>query len=225
MLLFDRNIVLFSFMTIVLGVILGLSRVPLKRVVRGTMGMFLILCVLSFLNAFTTYGNVIFSMGGLEITKEGLVKSGFVLWRMVLMIVCASLLMYTTTPSQLTDGLEKGFHINGDVAMSITIGMRFISVIFDELRLIMKAQEARGASLHKGSIARRARSLKSIVVPVFQNAIDRAAKLGEAMDARCYTGGEGRTKLRPLVYKRNDYIGYVCMLLMIALDIALVIYF
>ena len=100
------------------------------------------------------------------------------------MIFMSSVIMYTTTPTELTDGLEKCFHLSGNVAMGITIALRFVSVLFEELDRIMKAQEARGADFHHGGPVKRIKNLRTVVIPMFQNSIDRAANLADAMDAR-----------------------------------------
>jgi energy-coupling factor transport system permease protein len=177
------------------------------------------------LDIFTTVGTVLVRIGDITITYEGLVKAGFVFWRMVLIILMSSLLMYTTTPSQLTDGFEKCFHISGNVAMGITIGLRFIPILFGELQNIMKAQEARGACFNEGGPVKRIKQLRTVVIPLFQSAIDKAGHLGDAMDARCYTGGRTRTKLRPLVYKNVDIFAYVIMLALVVVGVVLAVKF
>ena len=225
LLLLDRNVALFGMLTVVFVVTVFLSRVPLGHMIRGTRGILIVVVLCSAINIFTTPGTGGVSILGLTATSAGLIKFGFVVWRMVLMIFMSSLLMYTTTPTELTDGLEKCFHLSGNVAMGITIAMRFLSVLSQELDRIMKAQEARGASFHKGGPVKRLKAMSKVLVPLFQNSIDRAGNLGEAMDARCYTGGKGRTKLRPLVYDTKDVVGYVVVLVVMALGIYLAIKF
>lgn len=149
--LLDRNSLLFGMLTILLLAVALLSRVPFAYMLKGTRGMFLFITVCSAINIFTTTGDVLIKLGGITITTQGIIKFGFVLWRMVLIILMSSMLMYTTTPSELTDGLEKCFHLSGSVAMTITIAMRFISVISSELDRILKAQEARGVDFKSGS--------------------------------------------------------------------------
>jgi energy-coupling factor transport system permease protein len=115
--------------------------------------------------------------------------------------------------------------MSGNVAMGITIGLRFIPILFGELQNIMKAQEARGACFNEGGPVKRLKSLRTVIVPLFQSAIDKAGHLGDAMDARCYTGGKGRTKLRPLVYKPGDVLVYVMMLVLVAAGVWLALKF
>lgn len=212
----DRNILLFGMLTFFLIIAALLSEIPLSHIIKGTRTMVVFIFVCSALNIFTTYGKVVISLGFLHITDAGIVKAGFVFWRMLLIIFMSSILMYTTTPTELTDGLEKCFHISGSVAMSITIALRFVSVLSEEMSRIMKAQEARGADFHSGGIIKRIKGLRIVIIPLFQNAIYRACNLGDAMDARCYTGGKGRTKLIVLRYKMADLIAYIVLTFLIA---------
>ena len=225
LLMIDRNLLLFGGLTFVYLLLLLMSRVPLLHMLKGTGGImgFILLC--SAINIFTTTGRELVNLGALTITQEGLVKFGFVFWRMVLMILASSVIMYTTTPTELTDGLEKCFHLSGNVAMGIVIALRYISVLFDELDRIMKAQEARGADFHSGGPIKRLKAMKNIIGPLFQNSIDRASRLGEAMDARCYTGGKGRTKLKPLTYDARDGLAYIVVLAIVVVGIYLAIKF
>lgn len=225
LLLLDRNVALFGMLTLVFIVAVIMSRVPISHMVKGCRSILVVVVLCSAINIFTTPGTGGVSILGLTATAAGLIKFGFVVWRMVLMIFMSSLLMYTTTPTELTDGLEKCFHLSGNVAMGITIAMRFLSVLSQELDRIMKAQEARGASFKMGGPIKRLKAMSKVLVPLFQNSIDRAANLGEAMDARCYTGGKGRTKLKPLVYDMRDVIGYVLALLVVVIGIFMAIKF
>lgn len=225
MTLIDRNLPLFGVLTAVfLGVFL-LADVPARHMLKGTRAVMITVFICSALNIFTTSGDLIVTLGGLHITYEGLVKAGFVFWRMLLIIFMSSLLMYTTTPTALTDGLEKCFHLSGSVAMGITIALRFVPVLFEEMDRIMKAQEARGADFRSGDPIRRIKSLRTVVVPLFQNSIDRASNLADAMDARCYTGGRRRTKLKPLVYSMKDVIAYLILLALVIAAVWLAVAF
>lgn len=223
LLLLDRNSVLFAMLTAFFLVVAMLSRVPLSYMIKGTKGIFIFIVICSAISIFSTPGDVVAELFFLEITKEGLIKFGFLLWRMVLMILASSIIMYTTPPTELTDGLEKCFHLSGNVAMSITIALRFVSVLFEELDRIMKAQEARGAQFDKGGPIKRIKSMSTVVIPLFQNSIERAENLGQAMDARCYTGGKGRTKLKPLSYDLRDVVAYLLMVGVLVLGIWLVV--
>lgn len=225
LLLIDRNLPLFGLLTGVFLVTAFLSRVPFVHMLRGMRSVWIVVFICSAINIFTTPGTGLVEILGVTITEQGIAKFGFILWRMVLLILMSSLVMYTTTPSEITDGLEKCFHLSGNVAMGITIALRFIPVLFEELDRIMKAQEARGADFHSGGPVRRLKSMRTILIPLFQNSINRAGNLADAMDARCYTGGKGRTKLRPLTYEMWDVICYIILLLLVALCIWLAIKF
>ena len=225
LLLLDRNLPLFVFLSAVFAGVWVCSRVPMPKMIRGTRGIFLFILICSALNAFTVHGTTLVKLGVLTITKEGLMKAGFVFWRMLLLILMSSLLMYTTTPTRLTDGMEKCMHLSGGVAMGITIALRFVPILFGELDRIMKAQMARGADFKKGNPVIRLKKLRTVILPLFQNAILRAGHLGDAMDSRCYIGGKGRTKLHPLAYERRDVVAYVCVLVMTAVAIILIIKF
>ncbi len=225
LLLIDRNLYLFSLLTAVFVCALYLSKVPGSYMFKGMRPVLLFVFICSALNIFTTTGDAITHFIGLTVTEQGLIKFGFVFWRMLLLIFMSSLIMYTTTPTALTDGFEKCFHLSGNIAMGITIALRFIPVLFEELDRIMKAQEARGADFHSGGPVKRLKSLKTVLVPLFQNSIDRASNLADAMDARCYTGGKGRTKLRPLRYGRNDWICYILLLILMIVSVWLAVVF
>lgn len=225
LLLLDRNLPLFLFLTTVFAGVWACSRVPMRKMIRGTKGVFIFILICSILNAFTVHGTTLVKLGVLTITKEGLIKAGFVFWRMLLLILMSSLLMYTTTPTRLTDGMEKCMHLSGGVAMGITIALRFVPILFGELDRIMKAQMSRGADFKRGNPVVRLKKLRTVILPLFQNAISRAGHLGDAMDSRCYTGGKGRTKLHPLVYERRDVVAYVCMLAMVIASVVLIVKF
>ncbi|MCM1287475.1 MAG: energy-coupling factor transporter transmembrane protein EcfT [Clostridium sp.] len=225
MLLIDRNLYLFGMLTVVFLISVLLSRVKFRMIVKGTRGIFIFILLCSAINIVTTAGQTLYRVGSLSVTLEGIIKFGFIFWRMMLIILMSSMLMYTTTPSELTDGLEKCFHLSGGVAMGITIALRFVSVLSGELDRILKAQYARGVDFKSGSPKARIKKIGNVIVPLFQNAIDRAGRLGDAMDARCYMGGKGRTKLNPLIYDMNDVIGYAVLLVVTAASIWLAVKF
>ncbi len=221
----DRNIYLYGLLTIVFMAALIMSNVPVKHILRGMRGIILFILLCSMINVFTVYGEELFKIGSLTITSEGIIKAVYVFWRMLLIIFMSSLLMYTTTPTELTDGLEKCFAIKGNVAMGITIALRFIPVLMEELDRIMKAQEMRGACFDKGGPVRRIKSLRTVIIPLFQNSIDKAKCLADAMDSRCYRGGKNRTKLRPLKYEKTDYIVYMILLVLLIVGMYFIIKF
>lgn len=223
--LLDRNLPLFALLTALFVLTVIVSHVPMSHMLRGTKSILIVVGIGSALNIFTTRGTILVKLGALCITDAGIVKAGFVFWRMLLLIFMSSMLMYTTTPTKLTDGFEKCFHLRGSTAMGITIALRFISVLAEEMQRIMRAQEARGADFHSGGPVTRLKSLRTVAVPLFQNAIDRAGNLADAMDARCYTGGKGRSKLNPLKYKVQDYIGYIGLLIFLLIAAFLIVRF
>lgn len=225
LLLPDRNLPLFTFMTILLGICWGLSHVPVRKLWQGASRMTIFLLMCSAINLFTVRGKTLVAVGKLVITAEGVEKAGFVFWRMVLLIGISCLLMYTTTPTNLTDGLEKLFFQNSNVAMGITIALRFLPIFTAELDRIKKAQELRGANFHTGSPVARLKKWNAVMVPLFQNAIHTATNLGDAMDARCYEGGKGRTKLKPLVYRKEDMLCYGASVAILFVGIWMIIQF
>lgn len=216
LLLIDRNLPLFTLLTCVFIAVVYMSKVPPVYMLRGIKPVLVFVLICSAFNMFTTPGDKLTGIGGLVITVQGMEKFGFVLWRMLLLIFMSSIIMYSTTPTELTDGMEKCFHLGRNTAMGITIALRFVSVLFGELDRIMKAQEARGADFHSGGPVRRMRSMRTVLIPLFQNSIDRSANLAEAMDARCYTGGKERTRLKSLTYNVQDIFCYIILLLLVA---------
>lgn len=196
-----------------------LSRVPLGYMVRGLRGILIFIVLSVFLNILFTPGDPIFEWGVFHITWQGIRTGCYTLLRILFLVFGASIITYTTTPTKLADGLEQGFQWLKrfrvpvhEVAMMISIAMRFIPILVEELDRIMKAQQARGADFETGNLFRRLKSLFPVILPMFVSAIRRANELALAMDARCYRGGEGRTKLHPLKYERRDRIAYLSLL-------------
>lgn len=215
-----RSIWGYLFVTAFLGLCISLSRVPLKYTLRGMKGIFLILFLTVVFQVFLTKGeNVLFKWKFITITWEG-VKSGiFFGMRLIYLILGTSLMTFTTTPNQLTDGLESllgplsRLHVPvHDIAMTMSIALRFIPILLEEMDKIMKAQQARGADFESGGLVKRIRALIPVLIPLFVSAFRRADDLALAMEARCYTGGEGRTKMKPLKYKRGDIFAYFVVL-------------
>ena len=196
LLLLDRNLPLFLFLTTVFAGVWACSRVPMRKMIRGTKGVFIFILICSILNAFTMHGTTLVKLGVLTITKEGLIKAGFVFWRMLLLILMSSLLMYTTTPTRLTDGMEKCMHLSGGVAMGITIALRFVPILFGELDRIMKAQMARGADFKKGNpVVRRTPRSSSWAYP--------ARRLAAFPECNLACRTSGRCDGQPLLYGRQ----------------------
>lgn len=195
------------------GVII-LSKVPLRHILKGLRPVLFLLIFTILLNTIHATGdNVLVEWGFVRITVEGLINAAFLAIRLVMLIIGSSLLTFTTTPSELTDGIEKLaaplkiFKVPvHEMAMMMSIALRFIPILVEETDKIMKAQQARGASFDTGSIVQKAKALVPLLVPLFVSAFRRATDLAMAMEARCYRGGKGRTKMKPLKYKGVDYV-------------------
>jgi energy-coupling factor transport system permease protein len=166
-------------------------------------------------NLFLTSGTVLVRIWKLQITKEGLQAAIRMVIRLVYLILGTSLMTLTTTPNQLTDGLEKALaplkriHVPvHELAMMMSIALRFIPILLEETDKIMKAQIARGADFESGNLIQKAKAMVPLLVPLFISAFRRANDLALAMEARCYHGGDGRTKMKPLKYESRDRIAY-----------------
>lgn len=206
-----------------LALVIRLSRVPVKFMVRGMKSILFLLIVAGCFNLFLTPGEVLLSFWKLKITKEGIFLASFMALRLILLIMGSSVMTLTTTPNQLTDGLEKLLgplkHLRvpvHEIAMMMSIALRFIPILMEETDKIMKAQIARGADFESGNLIKKAKSLVPLLVPLFISAFRRANDLAMAMEARCYRGGEHRTKMKPLIYRKRDWCAYGAVLVYLA---------
>ena len=215
--------------TVFLATVIRISKVPFKYIVKGLRAIVMLLMITLLFNLFLTKnGTVLFSFWIFRVTDEGLRTAVFMAMRLIYLILGSSLMTFTTTPNALTDGIEKllwplskiKFPVH-EIAMMMSIALRFIPILLEETDKIMKAQLARGADLESGNMIQKAKAMIPILVPLFVSAFRRANDLAMAMEARCYRGGEGRTKMKPLVYKRKDYIAYVIVILYVALAVAI----
>lgn len=204
----------FIFATIIL------SKVPVIFILKGLKPLMFIIGITFLINMFMTKGEVLYELGFLTITKEGLSQASFMALRLIFLVTGTSLLTLTTSPISLTDGIEellKPFKRIGlpshELAMMMTIALRFIPTLLEETDKIMKAQMARGADFESGNILRRAKNLVPLLVPLFVNAFRRADELAIAMEARCYRGGDGRTRLNVLKLDKKDIGIFVSMAL------------
>ena len=193
-----------------------MSRVPFRFIVRGLKAVMVILLISFSFNLFLTDGQVLFRLGFLKITREGLQMSCFMGLRLIYLVIGSSIMTLTTTPNQLTDGMEKSLGFLKavkvpvhEISMMMSIALRFIPILVEETDKIMKAQMARGADFESGNLIQKAKSMVPLLVPLFISAFRRATDLAMAMEARCYRGGEGRTKMKPLRYNRRDYLAYL----------------
>jgi len=212
---FINNAETFVIVTFFLILVIRLSRVPFRLMLRSMRAILVILVITFIISALFTPGTELWRAGAVKITREGLNSGIYMSLRLAYLVIGASVMTLTTTPNKLTDGMEKGlgflkiFRIPvHELAMMMSIALRFIPILMDELDKIIKAQKARGADFESHDLVKRVRGLVPILVPLFVSAIRRADELASAMDARCYHGGEGRTKMKPLIYRRADLIAY-----------------
>ena len=217
----QRSILGYGLATLLLAAVIIIGQLPLKLILRGLRPILILLLITILFNLFLTGGGeLIFSFGFLTIYEYGLITAVFMGVRLIYLIIGSSVMTFTTTPNALTDGLEAllkpleklkvPVH---EVAMMMSIALRFIPILLEEADKIRKAQIARGANLDTGSIFRRVKATIPIIVPLFVSAFRRADDLALAMEARCYHGSQGRTKMKPLVYQSRDYLVYGIMVL------------
>ncbi len=218
-----RSILVYMIITVVLITMIRLSHVPFSFMVKGLKAIWILLLMTASMNLFLTQGEVLVSWKIISITREGLENAVFTVIRLVYLIIGSSLMTLTTTPNQLTDGLEKGLGFLKrvkapvhELAMMMSIALRFIPILMEETDKIRKAQMARGADFESGRLWKRIKSLGPLLVPLFISAFRRANDLAMAMEARCYRGGEGRTKMKPLKYEKRDRLAYAAMFLYLA---------
>lgn len=206
-----------------------LSQIQLKFLVRGIKPILFIVVFTFLLNLFLGTGtDVLWKWWVLTITREGLRNAVFMAVRLVLIVTATQLLTLTTSPIALTDGLESlfkplkkiGFPAH-EIAMMMSIALRFIPTLIEETDKITKAQKARGADFESGGLLTRAKAMLPLLVPLFVSSFRRADELAMAMEARCYHGGEGRTKMKPLRYKLNDLFAAMVFILVFAIIIML----
>ena len=221
----------FALCAVFLGIIIAVSKVPLSYMLRGLRIVFFIIIITFVLNLFMIPGEPIFELGFLSVSMEGVYRAAFLVLRLVLLILSSNILTLTTKPISLTDGMEcllKPLTVikvpAHELAMMMSIALRFIPTLLEETDKIMKAQMARGADFESGNILRRAKSLIPVLVPLFISAFRIAQELAMAMEARCYRGGTGRTRLHAMKVKRRDVFALVFMLLLLGLTIALRFY-
>jgi len=216
-LFFIDRLIGYAFVVLSLYIGIALSRVPFSFMLKGLKGIVFILLFTVGLNIFFTQGEtVLWHWGVFILTKEGILIAAMMGARLILLIIGSSLLTLTTSPIQLTDGIENllnPFAKIGvpahEIAMMMSISLRFIPVLLEETDKIMKAQMARGADFETGHIVKRARAMVPIMVPLFISAFRRAEELAMAMESRCYRGGVGRTRMNSLQYRKSDRYAFL----------------
>lgn len=220
-------VVSYAVMLAFLVMAVALSRIRPRALFKGLKPLLFIIIFTAIINVFYTKGDVLVQFWIFKITREGLVNAGFLVLRIVMLVTGTFLLTYTTSPIALTDGLEsllsplKAIHFPvHELALMMSIALRFIPTLIEETDKIISAQKARGADFETGNILRRAKALVPILVPLFISAFRRADELATAMECRCYHGGEGRTKLYVLRYQRRDFF---CILLTTLITAAVVL--
>lgn len=215
---------IFGFVLLFMLFMTYMSRVPISYVTKAIKPMKFILPFMFLLNLFMIKtGTVLFSWRFITVTTGGVYQALFIILRLIALVTGASLLTLTTTPVSLTEGLERllsplkiiKFPVH-ELAMMMTIALRFIPTLLEEADKIMKAQLARGADLESGNVLKRAKAMLPILIPLFVNSFRRAEELALAMESRCYHGGEGRTRLRILKFHWNDLIAFLIMAGLIA---------
>ena len=225
-LFFFRNFIGYIIAAAFLAMVIKLSHVPFKFMVKGMKAILFLLLITVVFNLFLTPGEALVTFWKLTITREGLRTAFTMAVRLVMLVIGSSIMTLTTTPNNLTDGMEKGmrplkvFRVPvHEVAMMMSIALRFIPILLEETDKIMKAQIARGADFESGNLIKRAKALVPLLVPLFISAFRRANDLAMAMEARCYRGGDGRTKMKPLIYQKRDRIAYFCILAYLVVSI------
>lgn len=210
--------------TLFLFSVIHISKVPFKYIVKGLKPIIFLLLFTVLFNLFLSRGGeVLFHAWIFTVTEEGLRTAVYMAIRLIYLIIGSSLMTFTTTPNELTDGIEallqplNKLHVPvHEVAMMMSIALRFIPILLEETDKIMKAQMARGADFESGNVIQRAKSMIPILVPLFVSAFRRANDLAMAMEARCYRGGTGRTKMKPLRYQSRDMAAYFLVIVYVA---------
>jgi len=222
----------YALCTVFLVLCIRLSKVPFSFMVRGLRAIIVLLLISMSFNLFLTDGEVLWRFGFLKVTREGIRMAVFMAMRLVYLVLGSSVMTLTTTPNALTDGMEKGLGFMKrfkvpvhEISMMMSIALRFIPILIEEADKIMKAQMARGADFESGNLIQKAKAMVPLLVPLFVSAFRRATDLAMAMEARCYHGGAGRTKMKPLKYTGVDRAGYFVLFLFFAGSIAVRILF
>ena len=222
-----KSFLSYGILALFLFVSVRISKVGFRALIRGMKPLVVILIFTAVLNMFYTPGHALASFWIFTLTAEGILAAVFMVLRIALLIMGTFLMTYTTSPIALTDAIENllgplkrvRFPVH-ELAMLMSIALRFIPTLIEETDKIISAQKARGADFETGNLLRRAKALLPILVPLFLSAIRRADELATAMECRCYHGGEGRTKLHVLRYQKRDFL---CILLTTLITAAVVI--
>ena len=225
-LFFVKSFTGFFIAALFLFICIKLSKVPISFVTKGFKPIIFILILTMLVNILSGTGEPIFSWWIINITKDGIYRAFFMAIRLLLLVFGSSMLTLTTKPISLTDGLErilKPLSVIGlpshELAMMMSIALRFIPTLMEETDKIMKAQSARGADFEGGNLKEKAKALLPILVPLFVAAFRIAGDLANAMEARCYNGGVGRTRMHEMKYEKRDFIAFAIVILYFVLII------
>lgn len=227
-LFFVKNFTGYAIVFLFILLVIYLSKLKLAYLYKGLKPVIMLVTFTAILNLFITsgQGEPLFQFWIIKIYKEGIMLAIFMTLRLIFLIMGTSLLTLTTSPIELTDGIErllKPFAVIGvpahELAMMMSIALRFIPTLMDETEKIMKAQKARGADFDSKNIIKKAQSLVPLLVPLFISSFRRAEDLAMAMEARCYRGGEGRTRMKELKYTKLDFVAFAVFIVFFALII------
>ena len=227
-----RNVIGLVIVTAFLLLIIGLSKVPFSLMLKGIRAIWVIIVITAVCNLFFTQGaDVLAEWKFIHITLQGVRNTIYFTIRLIYLVMGTSVMTLTTTPNKLTDGMEEGLKPLSkmgvpvhEIAMMMSIALRFIPILSEEADKIRKAQMARGADFEEGNIIQKAKGLIPILVPLFVSAFRRANDLALAMEARCYRGGVGRTKMKPLKYQSADFAAYIVVVIYLLVVILLRIF-
>lgn len=223
-----KNVVSLLLMVVCTFLLVLVSKIPIKTVLKSIKPLAVIIIITALLNIFYGKGEPIAELGRLKITMNGIETAVFMAVRIIILVVISSLLTYTTSPTELTDSLErlmkplKLFKVDvHSIAMTMTIALRFIPTLVEEIQKIMAAQKSRGADLDSGGLIRRAKALIPVLIPLFISAFRRANELAYAMECRCYRGGAGRTKMKVMKMTFKDFAALAVVIIFFAVIIIL----
>lgn len=218
-----NNFVSLGFMVLVTVAIVLLTKIPVKMYFKGLKAIMFIILFTSVLNMFYGSGEPIWQWGFLKITLNGISNAVFISIRIVALIFISCVLTYTTSPTDLTDALERlmkpltVFHIKvHEIAMMMTIALRFVPTLLEETDKIMNAQKARGANMDSGSLIKRVKAMMPVLVPLLVSSFNRAYELAVAMECRCYRGGAGRTRMKVLKVVTKDAVAVAVSVFVLA---------
>ena len=223
-----KNIVSLALMVFAAVIIVAISKIPPKTILKSIKPLAIIIVITAVLNLFYGDGEPLAELGRFKITANGIQTAVFMAVRIIVLVVISSLLTYTTSPTELTDALErlfkplKIFKIDvHSIAMTMTIALRFIPTLIEEIEKIMSAQKSRGAQIDSGGLIRRVKALIPVLIPLFVSSFRRANELAYAMECRCYRGGDGRTKMKVMKFRTRDYLSLAVVLIFIAVLVVL----